>query len=783
MYSGIKGFLIGLSIIFIFAAGCSKVGSKYSDASDDNKANDKIAILQAFPDNKVVDEFFPINSMISITFNNSLNAKTICYSNVFLTNEVVDAETQKNVIEKIPCSPIVINDKEILFRPMQRFVADRVYTLSITEYLMDGNGSTFETLQSWTFTAKDIGRLRVKKDLEILKNGELTYDFGEMFKDATTDNISFDLENFGTQSVAITSITLTGDSSEFTLSDAGITSIAAETSHKINVKFNPTSEGTKNAVIEIAYTDGIGADTFTINITGEGLPTPDFELGYLTDPLDTGTFITLMPATGEYNFGSIVLTKNSGEKTFAVKNTRAMGGENITITDAEVNNVNFNLSIDPFSWAIAPDNFFFFFINYIPDIVNSNETALLEIKSPDLIGDSYPVKLKGICRNPEIDVVDEDSTSIIAGGNVNSSYYQGKSSQSIDINLKIKNIGDGKLIITDNSAISDVTGGSFTITSGPAANDEIEESEDEVITVTFVPDINTGGAQSAVLTIKSDDNDESEYMINIIVDEILLTAISVVQDGTSLSEVQVGNDLTFIVNGNYNGEWINISASVETWSTTGDGGGTCNVSGDLMTFTPNDRGDIVISAELKSITGNSGSFNAYDVGAVTYLSETFAGGSVPGGWTYVDGNGSNGWYGVNGGWAGTSVIGGGTTSPGTFSTYNQQSDDTDGAYFVIPMDFTDAISNLKVTYRMCSHGGMWSAFPYFEIYIRDNGSSFSQVVRHAHSDTGWHTWDRDINTLSGKNNSEIKFLYDHFSSCQCGWIDWIEVTGTGKIRH
>jgi Big-like domain-containing protein len=787
MYYKNKGrfFLLSLILISLVFTGCSKVGSKYSSDLETGSTNEKLTVLDSFPDNKVVDEFIPINSLITINFNNFLNVKTICYSNIFLTNEIIDPETQKSVEQKIPCSPITINSKDISFRPMQRLVANRIYTISITEYVKDENNNPFESLMSWTFMAKDIGRLRVKKDSEIIENGELTYNFGEMFKDASTENISFDLENFGSQTVVITSIILTGDDTQFTLSNTGIASIDSESSHKINIKFNPTAEGIKNCAIEIAYTDGIGADIFIINLTGEGLPAPDFQLGYLTNPADTGTFITLMPVTGEYDFGSIVLTKNSGEKTFAIKNTRSIGEENINITNIEVNNENFNLSIDPFSWAIAPEDFYLFTIDYIPDEVDSDETGLIQILSSDLIGDSYPVSLKGVCRNPEIDIVDEDS--IAAGGDTNSNYYQGKVVQSIDLNLKIKNIGEGKLVITDDPVISDVTGGSFTITSGPVTDDEVAESGEVAITVTFVPDINTGGVQSAILTIKSDDNDESEYIVNLIVDEILLTAISVIQDGTASSEVQVGSTLDFIANGNYNGEWINVSASIETWSSTRDGGGISSVSGDLMTFTPNDRGDIVITAELKSITGSSGSFNAYNVGGVTYLSETFSGGSVPVSWTYVNGSGGEGWYGVDGGWAGTSVIGGGTTNPTSplFSNGNNQTSiDTDGAYFIIPMDFTDAISDLKVNYRMCSHGGFYSSFPFIEVYIRDNGSTFAQVASHAHSDTGWHEWSRDINSLSTKNNADVKFLYDHYlNSCQCGWIDWITITGTGKIRH
>ena len=184
---------------------------------------------------------------------------------------------------------------------------------------------------------------------------------------------------------------------------------------------------------------------------------------------------------------------------------------------------------------------------------------------------------------------------------------------------------------------------------------------------------------------------------------------------------------------------------------------------------------------------DSCSFNAYDIGTITWQYNFNNSGDIPGDWVFVDGSGGRGWYyGDSSGWSGADALGCGLHDIPFMSTNTTPSAESDGAYFRMPFNFTDITSGLSVRVRVCSTTS-FSAYPFLKIRITDNDwSSSSEILNKAHSDTGWHEWEEDASALVGKPDCQVQVLYDHYTTgggSMCLWMDWIRVRGTGKIRH
>jgi len=744
------------------------------------------SVAASFPDRVVLDEAVPINAAIQVAFDQDMNERTICASNIYLSTLKTDPVTGAEYAAKIPCLPPVTVNGIVTMKPFAHLVDGQTYTLTVTDYVSNREGSKLPSTLNWNFVAKDIGRLRVKQNDTALVSGEYSHALGNMFMNASTENVSFELENYGTKDIEILSVGLSGDNpGDFIATGTSISTVGKEDSESFTIRFFPTGTGEKTATVTIQYRDGTiepaGTGTFTFEVTGYGLPMPDFMVGYLTNPADPGSFIPLLPAVGEYDFGSLVLGNSSDPLTMAIKNTRSSGGAPISITGVSCANSDFVLNTSGLNASIPAEGMTTFTAVYTPTAFIAEVTAALVVMSPDVEEGNYSVDLTGNCRSPEIEI--SNGEVLVSGDTINfddlADYYAGMAGQSIT--LTVKNSGNGDLILTDNPVLTGDNADEFTISAGPGSGTHIAAGSSSTITIDFTP--GSGGAKTAALEVKSDDLDEAAYLVNFTVTVKALDSITISDVGTAVTEVELGNSVQLKATGNYEGTILNVTEYV-TWSLSGDGGGNLTANASSVNIDTDDRGDIVVGIDLDG-KSDSYSFNCYETGSIRFnFNSTSEVASY--GWSFVNGSGGLGWYwGDSSGFAGADSLGcgqhdvSGTDDP----SYSEKSE---GAFFLIPYDFSDITGDIDVKVRVCSTStGL--AWPFLKVYVSENGgSSYSKILDQAHSDNGWHEWEESGNVMAGDSNCVIKVLYDHYAvagKSLCLWMDWLEINGNGKFRH
>jgi len=103
-----------------------------------------------------------------------------------------------------------------------------------------------------------------------------SYDFGSVSVGSSSNPQSFIITNNGTKNITVGTISLGGDnSSEFEIkydNTSGKTVVPGG-STIFNVIFSPNSEGLKNAILSISYTDAdSNSEVINISLTGKGIP-------------------------------------------------------------------------------------------------------------------------------------------------------------------------------------------------------------------------------------------------------------------------------------------------------------------------------------------------------------------------------------------------------------------------------------------------------------------------------------------------------------------------------
>jgi stress response protein SCP2 len=149
-------------------------------------------------------------------------------------------------------------------------------------------------------------------------------DFGSISTSSGSITKTFTIKNTGDATLSISSSSLS-DNSNFTLLN-NLTSVGAGSSATISIKFDPTSDGTKESTVTINNNDS-NEGTYTFKITGYGLADPKYpEISVhgggsnndtyeiSDDDIDTRT-------ADNTDFGSVSASSGSITKTFTIKNT------------------------------------------------------------------------------------------------------------------------------------------------------------------------------------------------------------------------------------------------------------------------------------------------------------------------------------------------------------------------------------------------------------------------------------------------------------------------------
>ncbi|MBI9103948.1 MAG: choice-of-anchor D domain-containing protein [Spirochaetales bacterium] len=341
-------------------------------------------------------------------------------------------------------------------------------------------------------------------------SGGSGYDFGNIICDgedgSTSGYVIFYIRNLGNGDLKIYDLNFTsGDISDFDLIDNTVKPQAPFTyTNPFSIRFDPLTAGNKFAVISISTNDP-DTPVYILNMAGNSNP----EINIKQDTTD------LSSGTGSFDFGNIHAdgdgNNDSGDTVFTIENT---GGSELSITNISITAGdigNFDLT-DNSTATVGPSGSTTFSISFDP-LTSGEKTATVTIENSDPDEGTYTFNLIGTGEYPDINVK-QDAETIVNG------------SHRVDLG-KITSFEDGDPAGTpleftiENSGLVDLTISSIIFSSGDTADFDLTNSIVSSIppagsgsfTVRFDP--LTEGGKTALVSITSDDPDESPYTFEI----------------------------------------------------------------------------------------------------------------------------------------------------------------------------------------------------------------------------------------------------------------------------
>lgn len=337
-------------------------------------------------------------------------------------------------------------------------------------------------------------------------------DFGNQSVCAGNIVRTFTIQNTGTANLSISSVNITGThASDFAITGSPATLVTGGASTTLQVTFNPSAAGIRNATITINNNDaneavydfaiqGNGTDP-EIDLQGNGVSIVDGDVSpSLTDHTQ---FIAQSACTG------------SVTRTFTIQNT---GNANLTLSAGAItltgtHAADFSISGITLPSTIAPSGNISFVVNFNPSAIGSRN-ATLNIANNDCDESTYDVALTGQGVDPEINL-NGNGNSIVSGDvtpslSDNTDFgSQSVCAGSVTRLFVIENNGNANLILPV---------GSVTIT-GPNASDFSFSGIFLPATIPFpgagnlniIFDPSGPGLRTATVTIVNNDCNEGTY--------------------------------------------------------------------------------------------------------------------------------------------------------------------------------------------------------------------------------------------------------------------------------
>ncbi|GMQ81594.1 MAG: hypothetical protein BMS9Abin05_1026 [Rhodothermia bacterium] len=398
------------------------------------------------------------------------------------------------------------------------------------------------------------------------------FDYGDVAVGSNFTS-SFAITNTGTGSLVIQNVTIDGvNPSQFAItSGGGGAVINPGNSRNVNVRFTPTSLGSKSARFRIE-SDDPDENPFIIPLTGTGIGLPDISVNRTT--------VAFGNVPVEATTVQEVIVTNLGLADLIVS-TASFTGPNADQFGVQNNNLPVTLAPqerDTVRVAFAPTS-------------TGNKSAFLNLTSND--PDESPTQIllsgQGVRSDISADMTSYDFGDVAVG--INES-----------VTFTITNLGSGNLVIF-GSQIQGNDIDQFLITGG-AGGATITPGNSRLVTVRFTP-ISLGD-KSAVLSIDSDDPDENPFIIplsgtgiglpDILVNRTTVAFGNVPVEATAVQEVIVTNlGLADLI--------------VSTANFTGPNADQFGVQSNNLPFTlaPQER-DTVRVAFTPTSTGNKSAF-------------------------------------------------------------------------------------------------------------------------------------------------------------------------------
>ncbi|WP_299278068.1 choice-of-anchor D domain-containing protein [uncultured Psychroserpens sp.] len=221
-------------------------------------------------------------------------------------------------------------------------------------------------------------------------------DFGSVNTAAGTNVNTFTIQNIGTTSLSVGSVTISGtNAADFSISSAPASSVAASGSTTLDITFNPSADGLRTANVSIVNGDS-NENPYNFNIQGTGFtPAPEIDIQGNSNSITDGD--ASPSSLDDTDFGTVDIAGGTNVNTFTIENT---GTANLTLSGASpyvtiggTNAADFTVTTIP-SNSIAASGTTTFAITFDPSAVGTR-TATVSIGNNDSDENPYNFSIQG----------------------------------------------------------------------------------------------------------------------------------------------------------------------------------------------------------------------------------------------------------------------------------------------------------------------------------------------------------------------------------------------------
>jgi hypothetical protein len=337
-------------------------------------------------------------------------------------------------------------------------------------------------------------------------------DFGSQSVCSGTIVRTFTIQNTGTSTLNITSVTITGaNAADYSVTTAPASTVAAAGSTTFQVTFNPSAAGVRVATINIGNDDCDEA-TYDYAIQGTGID-PEINIqGNATSIADGDPTPSL---TDHTDFGSQSVCTGTIVRTFTIQNT---GTSNLTIAAGAITLTGTHAADYTIGGITLPANIAAagsttFTVTFNPSATGLR-TATINIANNDCDEATYDYAIQGTGTDPEINV--QGNSTSIADGDATPSLTdhtdfgsQAVCSGSIVRTFTIQNTGNSNLTIGAGAiTLTGANAADFSV-GGITLPATIAAAGSTTFTISFDPSVT--GIRVATVNIANNDCDEATY--------------------------------------------------------------------------------------------------------------------------------------------------------------------------------------------------------------------------------------------------------------------------------
>ena len=217
-------------------------------------------------------------------------------------------------------------------------------------------------------------------------------DFGSINVLAGTNANTFTIENTGTASLSVGTITIGGThSADFTITASPAVSVATSGSTSFEITFNPSANGLRSANVSIVNGDS-DENPYNFNIQGTGFtPVPEINITGNGNSITDGDITPNV--TDDTDFGSINVIAGTNPNTFTIENTGTASLSVGTITIGGTHSADFTITASP-AGSVAASGSTSFNITFNPSALGIR-TANVSIVNGDSDENPYNFNIRG----------------------------------------------------------------------------------------------------------------------------------------------------------------------------------------------------------------------------------------------------------------------------------------------------------------------------------------------------------------------------------------------------